>query len=169
MVWEIPGYHNIIGSEELLGLIPLVHNGCADQSTFLQSNVDAFQQGGVRKEVLFSPGDTNVPSKNLVVDITLSDKTANALEATVWFGSGAHKTYRIKRNNRAKHDGRFVFEIGSGHQYSSEEFIGLDIDEIMNTDGEALAKEDASKMSASVTMCESPFLKDDRMLARHAE
>lgn len=166
VIWEVPSYHTLADGHVGPTLAPLVYKGCEEQAPYLIKNDVRFKPGGQALEVLFSDGRETTASKNLVLDITLSEKAVSVLEATVWFGSGGHKTYRLKRNTRTTPDGRFVFELGNSHQYRDEVFIGLDIDEVMMENGKAATAEDIKTLTADVKMCKTPYPYENNLFAK---
>ncbi|MCV2884904.1 hypothetical protein OE749_09370 [Aestuariibacter sp. AA17] len=167
IVWELPSYYTLDNKEIFTEINPLFYNGCESTALLKQDNI-TFSEGGVAKEILFSKGLLQQPSKHMTLDIAFSNPAVRTVEATVWFGSGTHKTYRVKRNNRTKADGRFVFELGDHEINGKEAFLALDFDEIMLEDGSKLSGEQLNTTTATARLCEIPS-SINNLVAQHVK
>lgn len=151
IIWEVPAYYKLDTLNIYSYLNPLLYDACEQQPVLVQQSDIRFKNGGLAHELVFSP-NASVSSKNLVVDVQYSDQGILEMSSTIWFGSGGHKDYMLKRNSRSKADGRFVFELADD-QYGDEVVIAIDINKTIMADGEIADEEDIKNLRADIKVC----------------
>jgi len=127
LIWEIPAYTSLDSTFGYRELIPLVNNGCANQSNAL-SRTTKLKNG--MNEVLFNGGGEVklLYGKDYLLDIQFNSPDINRLNATIWYHNSRKERINLKRLSRVNTEGRFVFELRAKGEWKDFIFTSLDLE-----------------------------------------
>lgn len=128
IIWELETYHKLGDLLFYRQALPLLDNGCNDQTPVLERKV-TLRDG--RNEVLFNGGGTvrNLRSRDHFLDVQFSDPAVREMRAVVWYTNGTKDTLRIEHSARApSHQGRFVVRLRDDAGFGDKVFLSMDIE-----------------------------------------
>ncbi len=132
VLWELPSHYTMKDKSLFRQLIPLVNNGCENKPLLLSKKV-SLAPGAPSNELVFNQSLLSYPSRDLVMDMKLSDPDVHQMDVGIWYANGEQETLNVKQNKRANTGGRFVFNLSQDEYLGNQHFISLDLQKIIST------------------------------------
>jgi alginate biosynthesis protein AlgX len=111
---------------QLRQLIPLVDNGCANKQALIASE-SKLSSGGDLTDVLFNGGGKLVTAKSResMVDLQFGNPAVDEILAEAWYLDGKHELLRVRINDYARSNGRFVLELNREPAFAEQPLVDL--------------------------------------------
>lgn len=157
LIWEFATHYDLAHKSFYRQAVPLVENGCQGRPALLQNKV-ALHAGGNEVLINGKPELHQVRGGDYQIDLTFSDPSVHAAQATIWYLNGRREKYKVEQSDRVDTGGRYVFELRNDPDWRNLEMLALEIEAPADM---------PDNLSVEATLCKRPSA--DRPLTAQAE
>ncbi|WP_296219357.1 alginate O-acetyltransferase [Pseudomonas sp. UBA2684] len=157
LIWEFATHYDLAQQSFYRQAVPLVNNGCAGRPAVMNNTI-TLKPGA--NEVLVNGANNalrDLRGRDYQVDLTFSDPSVHASQATIWYLNGRRENFKIEQSDRVDTGGRYVFELRNDADWADLNLLALEIH----------SPEDMpANLSVEATLCKRPGAGDQPLTAQ---
>ncbi|MET1076844.1 MAG: alginate O-acetyltransferase [Pseudomonas sp.] len=146
LIWEFAPHYDLAQKSFYRQAVPLADNGCDGRPAVLKNKIK-LRPGSNEVLINAHPDKQQLRGGDYQVDLTFSDPSVHAAQATLWYLNGRREQYKLEQSERVDTGGRYVFELRNDPDWRDLNLLAMEIQG---------ATDMPENLSVEATLCKRP-------------